>query len=360
MLREFLYVDVARVRSLLAQLDEGVLEHVVRRQGSSATNDLLALIGLKGIHQSNTSTVAEESRSVQDLLFTVFEEAVQSEGILRDLSHDDVSLADDWETSAVHERLDEGEIVRFSTRVLVVDPHFVQGRFERYVALNDALAEMALLQLEPNLELLRTTLQVHMEDELSRLSAAGVGGRDQQKTTRQQLERKMKAALKEAEATARREVLQPVGSDIKNVIDVVNRFLSSDAISVRFLACGEARPELAFSGSLLGRDEYIQRERDALFARYGSLLSGWTAVLQIASIPSETEANEARARDFSDISLTTEHNINRAAVEQAAIGLLGHMDSLGVSEGPLWPGISVTPLGIYRVVPRSDRSLVAE
>lgn len=164
MLREFLYVDVARVRSLLAQLDDGVLEHVVRRQGSSATNDLLALIGLKGIHQSNTSTVAEESRSVQDLLFTVFEEAVQSEGILRDLSHDDVSLADDWETSAVHERLDEGEIVRFSTRILVVDPHFVQGRFERYVALNDALAEMALLQLEPNLELLRTTLQVHMED----------------------------------------------------------------------------------------------------------------------------------------------------------------------------------------------------
>jgi hypothetical protein len=35
MLREFLYVDVTRVRSLLAQLDQAVLEKVVERRGES-------------------------------------------------------------------------------------------------------------------------------------------------------------------------------------------------------------------------------------------------------------------------------------------------------------------------------------
>ena len=38
-------------------------------------------------------------------------------------------------------------------------------------------------------------------------------------------------------------------------------------------------------------------------------------------------------------------------MEKMAGGFLGYMEQLGIVEGPRWPSISVTPLGLYRTVP---------
>ena len=133
----------------------------------------------------------------------------------------------------------------------------------------------------------------------------------------------------------------------------MNDFLASDAITVRVLPCGPEQTSYSFVGSLLGRDEYIQREREALFSRYGSIVSGWTCVLQVAAIPTSRQAPSDF--DFDDIAkeLVGDDVIDRGRLESVALRLLAMMDSMGLSEGPKWPAISVIPLGIYRTIPGS-------
>jgi hypothetical protein len=355
MLREFLYVDVNRVRSLLAQLDRGVVESIVDRWTGDKSADFGAtLFGIHGGVTLQRGETREESRSVQDLLFTVFEEAVDSEGLVRELTGEAWEEPASWDESRVHDRLREGEIVRVFAPILVADPQFVLARFDRYVALNDALAEMTAAQLKGKLAALKEATDAALQEALEEKRSAGMN-RDQLRNEEKRLKAETRRNLHDAEEAVRESVHPRTPEEVSAVISFINRFVSSDAISVRFLMCGEARPELAFIGSLLGRDEYIQREREALFSRYGSLLRGWTALLQVAAVPTREARDAALTRDFSTMDVLSQDGaINRAAMERGAMQLTEHMEALGVSEGPLWPTISVVPLGIYRVVPGSE------
>jgi hypothetical protein len=73
----------------------------------------------------------------------------------------------------------------------------------------------------------------------------------------------------------------------------------------------------------------------------------------VAAVVSEAEAAAARSMDFTGLNLAPGGTIDRAGMERASLDLLAMMDSLGISEGPRWPSVSVIPLGIYRPVPRS-------
>lgn len=285
MLREFLYVDVTRVRSLLSQLDSGVVESVVdRRMATQGSTFGVKALGLSGMGSLESATSREESRSVQDLLFAVFEEAAQSDGLVAELGPE-FSDSTRWESSEIHGKLVEGQLIKVFCPLLVVDPDFLRQRFARFIALNDALSAMTRAQFEQQVAELQQAMQTEIEEAVRRLP------RDKQTPERKRREAEVRRLVKEAEAGLTQST--DVGPSVLSVADVINAFVASDAISVRFLACGHDRPELAFSGSLLGRDEYIQRERDALFARYGSLLEGWTALLQVASIPKAESLSEA-------------------------------------------------------------------
>lgn len=358
LLRELLYVDVNRCRSLLSQLDYGIVETIVESRGRGASANLGAtLLGLTGDLSTSSTRSTEESRSLQDLLFAVFEEVVESQGVLRTL--DESGLVDpvEWQESKVHGRLVEGEIVKVFMPVAIVDPHFVEKRFERFIGLFEGINEMQDDPVQVAVKAAEAAMRAEMEATLEASETQGIG-RDRLRKERVRLEGKLNSQLKQVEQFARSELAANASEDVdpevmEKIANVLSKFLASDAMSVRFLACGEERPDLGFIGSLLGRDEYIQRERDALFARYGSTLNGWTSILQIAAIPSKANRDQARERSFDNLDFAPDGNIDRAVVERAAMGLLEAMDAIGVSEGPMWPTISVVPLGIYRTVPRS-------
>src|SRR5207253_1030235 len=131
------------------------------------------------------------------------------------------------------------------------------------------------------------------DDNIEQLRSSGAN-REVIKQARGKAEREMRNALKKAREAAAEAGTAKMSPQILAIMDVIDSFLQQDAISVRFLACGDDDPHLGFVGSLLGRDDYIQRERDALFSRYGSILRGWTAVLQVAAVPSEAERDASR------------------------------------------------------------------
>ena len=331
-----------------------VLDSVVERHGETTTGDLgFSVLGLTGDRSTSQSIGIQESKSMQEMLFTVFEEAAQSEGILRELEPEHLSDPEFWDSSDLHMSLIEGEIVRLFTPVTIVDPHYVQARLERFANLNDGLATMIIAEHEKQIATLETEAREEIDDEIARIP----GGRDKQGPARKRLEAELKRRISDVRAELSKASVAPIDAHIKAIFDLVNRFLSADALSVRFPACGDNRLELAFSGSLLGRSEYIQDERDALFSRYGSLLQGWTSVVQVATIPTQEDAISARERDFESVQFADDTGVlNRSVFERTVIDLLGKIEAIGIAEGPLWPGVSVIPLGIYRVVPRTDRS----
>jgi hypothetical protein len=148
--------------------------------------------------------------------------------------------------------------------------------------------------------------------------------------------------------SAKTRLLGGVSSDYMDAISTFVENFLGDAISMRSLPCGDEHLEFSFGGSLLGRKDYIQEEREHLFSRYGSHLRDWTCVLQVATVPLSDDAVD----DIGDGEWTLEGGkISRAATERGAARLLSVMEGIGLTEGPRWPTISVTPLAVYRDVP---------
>lgn len=315
-LREFFYVDVERARSYLAQLDRGVVQSVIERSSGELSAEAKAsMFGFGGSGSVSRGTGREEARSLQDLTFVAFESLALQQGFLVD-SPPEVSDPDAWTTGTIQNSFLPGQIVRLKADVQILDPRFFEARIQRVDAFANALVRVT-----------------------TPIPAVKPG------TPRQQ----QKKAADAAHGAARAELWGDTSPDaVQGIADVVSSLLG-DAIAVRVLPCGRDHPDLGFGGALIDRREYVQPEREALFSRYGPVLSDWTCVIQIASIPSQSE-------EIPDVLPAIElmgkgNRIQRAAVEQLAVQFLTLMESIGMAEGPRWPSISVTPLAIYRHLP---------
>lgn len=348
MIRDFLYVDVQRTRSLLAQLDDGVVEQHVKRSALDDAGELGATIfGIGGKGTWGTQESYEESRSLKDLTFVVFEEAADAQGLIAEVEPS--SDPSDWDAGIVHGQLREGEILRVTGDVLITDPAYIRARFE---SLDDFMTALIDMQVQGAVEAAKVLGAAQLDSLQGQLQKSNPG-------QRKQIERKIKAAEDQMEEQARREVEAQLGGSagmdqMRSVMKVLSSFIG-DAIAVRLLACGLDHPEMGFAGSLLARDEYLQRERDELFSRYGSILRDWTTVMQVAHVPQRDESASAMDLDRASLAqLASGQAINRAAFERTAAQLLRMMETIGITEGPRWPTISVVPLGIYRQVPASE------
>jgi len=127
-LREFLYVDVDRARSMLAQLDHGLVVSVVERSAVNLGGKAEATIfGIGGGINSVKETATETSRSLQDLTFGIFEEAAIEQGLVTELG-DEYADPENWSTGAVHASVLPGQIVRMRAPVQILDPEFFRRR----------------------------------------------------------------------------------------------------------------------------------------------------------------------------------------------------------------------------------------
>lgn len=355
MLREFLYVDVTRTKSFLAQLDEGVVEKVVQTgtQRTSLAGELTAWVA-KGVRSSDTETGIQESKSMQDLFFALFEQYAESVGLIRTVEPDLITGPADWEASVVHSRFEEGELLRIATPILIIDHEFLITRFNRFLRTSDRLNELNRHNRQQQIDNLR---QQYDQETENLIEAGQYPGRDRDDRRKAaQAFRKERSKRFQSLVAAVDEEYSLVGTEgLSEVINFLEAYMASDAIYVQFLACGDEHPEYSFVGSLLARDDYMQREREALYTRYGARLEGWTSVVQVARIATQEETEEASAAEFANLRFVSDTGIKRAHILSTAARLENKLEAQGLAEGAVWPSISVTPLAIYRSVPRSDQ-----
>lgn len=342
-LKEFFYVDVDRSRSLLAQMQGGLIDSLTSETSSSLEGSAGAsLFGIGGSGGYSKASTHQESRSFQEMVFVAFEALADERGLVTNLG-DDYKNPASWETGDVHSRLLEGQLVRMTCDVQILDAKLFVERLGRF----DRMAE-GILGVGPQ-----------------------VSPKNSTPAQRRQLATAMKSAMM---GGLEPEQLQAMGG-------FVDAFVGDD-IAFRALACGRDHLELGFGGALLGRREYIQEERDSLFSRYGTFASSWTCLMQIAAIPqSKVDTNaDSIAHDAADAADAAEaavqaveaveavegadidedaedsdgDGISRATMENLALELLQMMEKVGLTAGPRWPTVSVTPLAVYREVPTAQ------
>lgn len=309
-LKEFFYVDVDRTRSLLAQLQGGLVERLTSATDRRPADGKQASHFEAGMEGSYLRAVTrQESRSFQEMTFVAFESLADQQGLIHDLGSESSDVSR-WLSGEIHADLNEGQLIRMTCDVQILDGKLFSGRIARFEKMLDGF-----LAIRPGVTPRNSTPR-DRERELASARAEFLGG------------------------------LQP--KQLNALVDFVEAFVGED-ISFRALPCGAQHLTLGFGGSLLGRREYIQEERDSLFARYGTVASSWTCVMQIAAIPSTVRSTGQEAVPPPGM---VSDAFDRATFEGVAINLLSQMEQAGIVDGPQWPTISVTPLAVYRSVPR--------
>lgn len=315
-LLDFLYVDVARVRSYLAQLAGGVAttasEALEQTRGLNAE---VAVPVVRGGRTSSTSDRWETTRTLGDLIVPAFEEESAAAGYLVDIS-EDMSDPTSWQSGGVHERLPIGTIFRHSGPTRLLDPLHVSELIEHFEGTAEAI------------------------DRLSGKSS----GSQRPKGSGRVTPKGGTPAAQAGQLRAMKKVTEPIRNVVKNLL--------AGGISLRVFPCGPQYPDYGFGGLLLDRSDYIEPERSAVFARHGVTVTDWTVLAVVTRLPTEE-----RRRDLDPIDPTSmvrgSGAINRQALEGAILQLLEVIEGLGLSEGPAWPSIGITPLAVYRTIPKA-------
>lgn len=116
--REYLYVDDLRVRSLLAQLTDGLPDE--KAASTSRVRKLRA--GLKAIEVGSESGTSSSLRlSLADLHVSMLEEAAESTGLLTDVSKY-LTKEKFWLRGQLRNSLEPGMILRLTAPTLIVNP----------------------------------------------------------------------------------------------------------------------------------------------------------------------------------------------------------------------------------------------
>lgn len=309
---DYLYVDVARVRSYLAQLAGGVATSATEalERASSRSGEASVPVA-RGGRSSSTAERWETTRALGDLIVPTFEEEATAAGYLVDVSQE-LSAADDWYSGSVHERMPIGTIFRLTAPARLLDPEHVAQLIERFENTTQGVVRLVGGDRKQSHAGGRTTPKGGQGSELNDL-------RNIKKMT------------------------EPIR-------DVVSNLLAG-GISIRTFPCGMEHPDCGLGGVLLDRSDYIEPERAALFARHGVAVSEWTVLGVVARLPDRERSTDA-AIDASNL-VRQSGSINREALEGITLQLLDLMEGLGMSEGPAWPSIAFTPLAVYRTMQRA-------
>ncbi len=255
---------------------------------------------------------------MQDLVFAGLESVADEGGFILDLPQF-VREPQAWSSGKVHKALRNGQIIRIECDVQILDSGFIADRVERLTQLGEAYVDS---QSEPG----------------------PIPGRGRNQG---------KGAIERERAEQIAKLFGSTTPQNMRAIAQMVQALNGGEAAVRLLPCGAAHVEYGFSGTLLGRQNYMQQERESLFSRYGQAPSVWTVVFQVTTVPQTPGLTEFVA----DREMVTGDRINRGAVETLVNRLMTVMDSIGIAGGPAWPSISITPLGIYRSVPLAPLNL---
>ena len=295
MIREFIYLDIDRLKSVLAQIDKGVLDQVVRTKSGSEGSTVSGEASLAGLlkGKGGLSFLLEDSesetRTLHDYIYTLAEEALQKENSLVCLgADDDNSLT----RKNIVAKLSSTSIALIEGRVIINDFAAMRSMFEDFNNLTSFIV-LCATQDDPS-------------------------GTGENKKRRVQMEQHFRLD--------------------KKMLEGFKLFITkfyNDRIILKMLPY-ETLPDLRFTGVL--KEDYLRDQIDNITYKYGSVPEdNWHMLAQIASIPKSEDLR------------TPLDTLTGSTIEMAMHKLfdsMREMDELAFCVK--YPEIAVTPIAIYR------------
>ncbi|WP_157748049.1 DUF6414 family protein [Micromonospora echinaurantiaca] len=323
MLREFIYVDADKVRSLLAQLDGGVAEElkVTEKDQGNLTGGIRNVASREKVWGTEEST----QRSLADAVFPSLEDALTTQGYLEDVSNE-LRDMDGEDFEEFQERFPPGSFVRVTGPARLFDARYVARAFGGFTT-----AAAGVLNLQGS-------------------------GREQR--TPGKGKSKQRPKQRAVSAAAQSDELESLIPDYDSSATSFMQGLEADDLrSMVKLARGMFYPGLHLAMSPSEHDDgptitarlqegrrFLDSEPDVLFARYGVQEQDWTIVGTIGSYSADPDF------DFEVPEMAGDKGIERPKVVAAINDLLMLLGSLGLADHPQHPGFSLVPFGVYRPI----------
>lgn len=320
--REFLYADIDRIKSLFAQRlggvpeEDRVTESALRRFSVGFQSYLTA-----GRESKNETY---EQRSLLDALFPALEELLQTEGWLTDISAAFTGMSDD----DIEDSVRPGSIIR-----LTADGHLFDATYIAEILAGTATAAGGIAQIGGS------------------LGGGGQGPRQKPKGQRGKPEasgddslgpRRLEEMIDDFPA----QVIPGVAGDQFRAMVKLARGMFQEGLHLHFDPSGGSK--WTASARLQKGRQYLDAESDILFSRYGTRAQEWTVVGMVGQFA------EPAPEDISFTSFAENGIIKRSAFVSGVNAFLSYIGSRGLADAPSYPGFSIVPLAVYRVIPRSS------
>jgi hypothetical protein len=299
-LKDFIYLDIDRVRSFTSQLFEGIPETIDSKNGKEQDIKgkfkggvpLLASGGLEGgllFRQEKT-----ETKSLQHYIYVLFEDRLNDLEKLRVLNENFDEK--DWVEGTVRKGLKESEFIKITANVKIFDYEYLDNAFKMVKGLPETVAELTSMS-----------------------------------STKDKKKQKKRETLKEMGA-------QDWDSTINQISKIMDTMYKG-IISLKIYPVGtDSAPYL------LGRlnKNYLQYDRETLLFQYGTEPNQeWTIVGQISTIPDEKGIAVEKPQ--------LKEGYNMLDMENMMEYILKLMVSTGLKFSVSYPSIGIIPLAIYRV-----------
>ena len=146
MLREFLYVDTEKVRSMLAELEGGIEEEIRKTE----RHDKRTEGGVRGIglHQQSWGNEEYVNKSLGDAIFPALEDILAAEGLLVDIS-EQAKDVDVWNSGDLPNEHPPGSIVRVTAPGALFDARYVATVLGGFAASYTGLVDMGAMGSRP-------------------------------------------------------------------------------------------------------------------------------------------------------------------------------------------------------------------
>ncbi|MFI0091058.1 DUF6414 family protein [Streptomyces bobili] len=319
-IRDFLYVDVDKVRSILAQIEGSIPE-----EERSSNRQVNSGGGLPGTSMyADASREVHISKSLADSLFPSLEESLESEGLIHDIT--DVACGGDyWTSGEVREKNPPGSLIRLTAQGSLFDARYVAASFSGLGS-----AALGFQGLDPS-DAPTLPPAVRKRQNKNRIA------RSQEISTGQ-----LEATIPDFNIGSENDSVD--GEQLRSMVRIARGLFSPGLHLNLFPVSGE---DCTVTVRLQEGRQYLDSEPEVLFARYGTGQQEWTLVGSIGH--HATAQSDIEISKFADES----GRVNRGSAAKFINSFLSFMGAMGFLDLPQHPGFSVIPLAVYRQIPIS-------
>ena len=295
--RDFIYIDIERVKSIISQLEEGLINETQTMDGNCETTNVGGKGGIPHILEAETGSEYQtqqqllETKSPHDYIYNKVESKLLKEKIILRISNEEYC---DFSLN-LRQSIGNSSFILIKGKVNINDFSRLSYFLNNYEALTRCIV--------------RSEINTKMKN-----------------SNQSEIKKAIEDEIKKYEKNLNKETR-------KDIETFINLFYK-DRIIIKVIPFKQS-PDFRFVGNI--DKKHLRDNLESIIYKYGTApISDWTMFCQIASIPSETGS-------------TGEFDVTGSQIDNAFQKIFDALRIIeNLAQTVTYPEIAVTPIAIYR------------